>query len=69
MIITANLVAWPVAYFCLHHWLEGYAYRINPSPIYFVAAGGAALVIAWTTVIVHAAHVARANPVHALWYE
>jgi hypothetical protein len=28
-----------------------------------------ALVIAWATVIVHAANVARANPVHALRYE
>jgi hypothetical protein len=30
---------------------------------------GAAPVIAWPTVIVHAAHVARANPIHALRYE
>jgi len=26
-------------------------------------------VIAWATVIVHAAHVAKANPIHALRYE
>ena len=68
-VLVANLIAWPVAYYYLHHWLEGYAYRISLSPLYFVGAGAAALVIAWATVIVHAAHVARANPIHALRYE
>jgi putative ABC transport system permease protein len=68
-VLIANLIAWPVAYYYLHGWLEGYAYRISLSPIYFLGAGAAALVIAWATVIVHAAHVARANPIHALRYE
>jgi putative ABC transport system permease protein len=68
-VLIANVIAWPVAYYYLHHWLEGYAYRISLNPLYFVGAGAAALVIAWATVIVHAAHVARANPIHALRYE
>jgi putative ABC transport system permease protein len=68
-VLVANLIAWPVAYYYLRHWLDGYAYRISLNPLYFVGAGAAALVIAWITVIAHAAHVARANPVHALRYE
>ena len=68
-VLIANLIAWPVAYYYLHGWLESYAYRISLSPLYFIGAGAAALVIAWATVIVHAAHVARANPIHALRYE
>jgi putative ABC transport system permease protein len=68
-VLVANLIAWPVAYLYLHNWLEGYAYRISLNPLYFVGAGGTALVIAWATVIVHAAHVARSNPIHALRYE
>ncbi len=68
-VLAANVIAWPAAYFYLRGWLESYAYRIPLSPLYFVGAGAAALVIAWATVIVHAAHVARANPVHALRYE
>jgi putative ABC transport system permease protein len=68
-VLMANLIAWPVAYYYLHGWLEGYAYRIPLSPLYFMGAGAVALVIAWATVIVHAAHVARANPIHALRYE
>jgi len=68
-VLVANFVAWPVAYYYLHGWLENYAYRIALSPLYFVAAGAAALAIAWATVIAHALRVARANPVHALRYE
>ncbi len=68
-VLVANLIAWPVAYYYLRQWLDGYAYRINLSPLYFVGAGTAALVIAWATVIVHAAHVARANPILALRHE
>ena len=68
-VLVANLIAWPVAYYYLHGWLESYAYRISLNPLYFIGTGAAALVIAWATVIVHAAHVARANPIHALRYE
>jgi putative ABC transport system permease protein len=68
-VLIANLIAWPVAWFYLRHWLEGYAYRISLNPLYFLAGGLAALVIAWVTVITHAVMVARANPVHALRYE
>ena len=68
-VLIANLIAWPVAYYYLHHWLETYAFRIALSPVYFVLAGAAALVIAWVTVIAQALRVARANPIHALRYE
>jgi putative ABC transport system permease protein len=68
-VLIANVIAWPIAYYYLHGWLEGYAYRISLSPLYFVGAGVAALVIAWATVFVHASRVAKANPIHALRYE
>ena len=68
-ILLANAIAWPVAYYYLRQWLEGYAYRISLNPGYFVAAGFAALCIAWLTVLAHAVRVARANPIHALRYE
>jgi putative ABC transport system permease protein len=68
-VLIANLIAWPVAYYYLHNWLEGYAYRIDLNPLYFMGVGAAALVVAWSTVIVHAMRAARANPIHALRYE
>ncbi len=65
-VLIANVIAWPVAWFYLRHWLESYAYRISLSPVYFFAAGFMALGIAWVTVIAHTIRIARASPVHAL---
>lgn len=68
-VLLANLIAWPVAWYYLHAWLESYAYRIILYPVYFATVSFAALFIAWATVSAHAVRVARANPVHALRYE
>jgi putative ABC transport system permease protein len=68
-VLLANVIAWPVAWYYLHGWLRGFAYRITLSPLYFIGAGAAALIIAWATVFVHARRVANANPIHALRYE
>ena len=68
-VLIANLIAWPLAWYYLHGWLQGFAYRISLSPLYFLGAAAVALVIAWITVLVHAARVARARPVGALRYE
>jgi putative ABC transport system permease protein len=68
-VLIANAIAWPIAWYYLQGWLQGFAYRITLSPVYFVGAGAIALGIAWATVFVHALRVARANPVHALRYE
>jgi putative ABC transport system permease protein len=65
-VALANLIAWPVAWYYLHGWLQGFAYRITLSPLYFIAVGLAALLIAWVTIMAHALRVARANPIHAL---
>jgi putative ABC transport system permease protein len=68
-VLVANAIAWPVAWYYLHDWLQGFAYRISLSPLYFLGAGTAALIIAWATVFSHARRVAGANPIHALRYE
>ena len=68
-VLVANAIAWPLAWYYLHGWLEGFAYHITLSPLYFLGAGAAAMVIAWATVFTHARRVAGANPIHALRYE
>ena len=68
-VLIANAIAWPIAYYYLHHWLESYPYRITLNPVYFLTAGAVALAIAWATVLAHAVRIARANPIHALRYE
>jgi len=68
-VLIANAIAWPLAWYYLRGWLEGFAYRIALSPLYFAGVGAAALVIAWITIFAHAWRVARANPINALRYE
>jgi putative ABC transport system permease protein len=67
--LIANLIAWPLAWYYLRGWLDEFAYRIDLSPLYFLAAGIVALLIAWVTVLSHALRVARATPIGALRYE
>jgi putative ABC transport system permease protein len=68
-VLVANLIAWPVAYAYLRHWLNGYAYRIALTPLYFLVGGAVALLIAWATVYGNTLRLARTSPVHALRYE
>jgi putative ABC transport system permease protein len=68
-VVWANLVAWPVAWYLMRGWLDGFSYRIELSAMPFLLAGLASLAIAWMIVGAHAFRAARANPVHALRYE
>jgi putative ABC transport system permease protein len=68
-VLIANLIAWPVAYFAMRQWLQGYAYRINIAVWSFVLAAVLALTIALLTVSYQALRAATANPADALRYE
>lgn len=68
-IIVANLIAWPVAWWLMRDWLNGFDQRIALSPAYFLSAGLIALAIAAITIMGHAIRVARKSPVFALRYE
>jgi putative ABC transport system permease protein len=68
-VIVANLIAWPVAWWVMRGWLNGFDSRIPLSPTPFLLAGTLALAIAIATVAGHAFRVARSNPIHALRYE
>jgi putative ABC transport system permease protein len=68
-VLIANAVAWPVAWWFMRRWLEGFAYRIELSWLPFAAAGAGALLIALLTTGLHAVQVARSRPVLALRYE
>src|SRR5271154_7364688 len=57
-VVIANAIAWPVTWYYLHDWLQGFAYRITLSPLYFLGASAVALAVAWATVFVHAHRVA-----------
>jgi len=67
--LTANIIAWPIAYYAMNKWLQSFAYKINISWWMFALSGGIALMIALTTVSFQAIKAARANPVESLKYE
>ena len=68
-VIVANLIAWPIAWWLMRDWLNGFDERIALTPVPFLIAAAIALGIAVATVVGHAVKVARANPIHALRYE
>ncbi len=68
-ILLANLVAWPLAYYGMTRWLQGFAYHITIDIRVFLAAGLFVLVVAVLTVGIEAARAASASPVEALRYE
>jgi putative ABC transport system permease protein len=69
LVLVANLIAWPIAYFAMNKWLQDFAYRIEISWWVFALAGGLALLIALLTVSFQAIKAALANPVDSLRYE
>ncbi|HTQ98381.1 MAG TPA: FtsX-like permease family protein, partial [Candidatus Acidoferrum sp.] len=69
LVLIANVVAWPVAYYAMERWLQNFAYRIDLTPLIFLGSGFIALCIAWVTVGGTAAKAASQKPVLALRYE
>ena len=69
LIIVANLIAWPIAWYAMNRWLQNFAYRIDITWWVFALAGGVTLVIALLTVSFQAVKASLANPVDALRYE
>jgi putative ABC transport system permease protein len=66
LVAISCLIAFPVAGWLAHNWLQQYTYHIALSGWIFVAAGGVALLIAWVTIASQAIRAALANPVVAL---
>ncbi len=69
LLLAANLLAWPLAYFALDGWLQGFASRAAISPLVFAAAALSAMLLALLTVSLQTLKAARANPVESLRYE
>ena len=66
LVVIAALVAFPVSWWVMHSWLQGYAYRVSITWWIFLAAGSIALVIALATVSIQAIKAATANPTKSL---
>ena len=66
LVIIASFIAFPVAWFAMHKWLQDFAYRVNISWWVFLLAAVVAVLIALLTVGFRAIKAALANPVKSL---
>jgi ABC-type antimicrobial peptide transport system permease subunit len=69
LVLIANIIAWPVAYWITRNWLQDFAFRTSLSAWIFVLSAGLALVVAVLTVSFQSIRAALANPVDSLRYE
>jgi ABC-type antimicrobial peptide transport system permease subunit len=66
LIAIAFMIASPIAWYFMQHWLQNYAYRINISWWLFAEGGFVAVIIALATISFQAIKAASANPVNSL---
>jgi putative ABC transport system permease protein len=66
LVVISFLIASPVAWFAMNHWLASYSYRVPISAWVFVVAGCMSALIAFITVSFQAIKAAIANPVKSL---
>ncbi|HEU5052080.1 MAG TPA: ABC transporter permease [Hanamia sp.] len=66
LVFISCLVAFPVAWWMMHNWLQNYKYHIKISLWIFLIAGIVAILIAMATVSFQAIKAAVANPVESL---
>ena len=69
LVVLANAIAWPIAYYWLRQWYDEFAYRTNIDFGMFLIAGSVAFLIAFGAVAFHTVKTALANPIDALRYE
>ena len=65
-VALAILISTPLAWWAMHKWLDGFAYRVPIGIWIFVAAGLFAVVVAMLTVGLRAMRAARINPAKTL---
>jgi len=68
-VLMANIIAWPVAYYMMHRWMQNFAYRTRIGLWSFLFSALLALIIALFTVSYQSVRAALADPVDCLRYE
>lgn len=66
LVLTAFVLATPLAWYVMDSWLKGYAYRVSLGFEIFILAGLTALLISWITVSYQSVKAALANPIKSL---
>lgn len=68
-ILISNLIAWPIAWLYMKHWLNDFAYKASISPWIFLLSGFIVLLISLITLSFQAQKAARINPATTIKHE
>ena len=69
LILLANLIAWPLAWFFMNKWLDSFAYHIDMDIVIYLVSAIAAILLALITVSTQTIRAAMTNPSNTLRYE
>jgi putative ABC transport system permease protein len=66
LVLLANIIAWPLAWYAVSNWLQNYAFRIEINLWVFLFSGLASILIAGITIASLTFRSATANPIKSL---
>ena len=66
LIIIANIIALPIAYYVFHRWLENFAYRTRISALTFLTSAALVFFIGYSTIAFQSIKAALLNPADAI---
>jgi putative ABC transport system permease protein len=69
LILVANLISWPIAWYFMNQWLGTFAYHIEMGALAYLLAAVSAILIALITVSSQTIKAAMGNPAKTLRYE
>ena len=69
LVLIANLIAWPLAWWVMKNWLESFPYHMDINPLLFLFAGLGVVIIAFLSVGFQTLRAALLNPAETLKYE
>lgn len=69
LLLVANIIAWPVAWYAMNQWLKNFSYRISLGIWIFLISGIFVLFIAFAAISYQSFKAATTNPIDLLRYE
>ena len=69
LIVIANIIAWPIAWYFMNEWLNGFAYHVSMNVAIYLISALAAIALALVTVSTQTLKAAKSNPATTLRYE
>ena len=69
LVLFANIIGWPIAYYAMSRWLQNFAYRTDIQIGIFLLSSILIFLVSFITLSYQAVKAARANPIDSLRYE